>query len=190
VLFSAIIKEGDILPGNSLFDTTKRPIEYRKAFPVDCTIDEASDSQLEIPFKGNVDLNKLEAVFKKYPKERIPAVVLTITNNTAGGQPVSMENIRQTSFLCQKYGMPLLIDSARFAENAYFIKIREKRYENKTIRVIVKEIFSLGEFSTPTTSKLICPGFKLALLSKKGWYTSYTAFKIAFASNMEQFMPA
>lgn len=171
VLFSAIIKEGDVLPGNSHFDTTKGHIEYRKAFPVDCTIDEASNSQLEIPFKGNMDLNKLEDVFRKYPKEKIPAVVLTITNNTAGGQPVSMENIRQTSFLCQKYGIPLLIDSARFAENAYFIKIREKEYENKTIREIVKEIFSYADIMTMSSKKdaIVNMGGFLAMKSKDLW---------------------
>ena len=171
VLFSAIIKEGDVLPGNSHFDTTKGHIEYRKAFPVDCTIDEASNSQLEIPFKGNMDLNKLEDVFRKYPKEKIPAVVLTITNNTGGGQPVSMENIRQTSFLCQKYGIPLLIDSARFAENAYFIKIREKEYENKTIREIVKEIFSYADIMTMSSKKdaIVNMGGFLAMKSKDLW---------------------
>jgi len=88
VLFSAIVKEGDYLPGNSHFDTTKGHIEYRKAHAVDCTIDEAADTELEIPFKGNMDLQKLEDVLKAHPAEKIPAIVLTITNNTAGGQPV------------------------------------------------------------------------------------------------------
>ena len=115
VLFSAIVKEGDILPGNSHFDTTKGHIEYRKAHAIDCTIDEASDTELEIPFKGNMDLKKLEDVLKSNPKEKIPAIVLTITNNTAGGQPVSMENIKGVSALAKKYGVKLLIDSARFA---------------------------------------------------------------------------
>ena len=94
VLFSAIVKPGDILPGNSHFDTTKGHIEFRKAHAIDCTIDEAADTELEIPFKGNMSLEKLEKVLKENPKEKIPAVVLTITNNTAGGQPVSMKNIR------------------------------------------------------------------------------------------------
>ena len=85
VLYSTIIKEGDVLPGNSHFDTTKGHIEFRKALAIDCTIDEAADTQLEIPFKGNMDPTKLEEVLKKYPKEKIPAVVLTVTNNTAGG---------------------------------------------------------------------------------------------------------
>ena len=105
VLFSAIVKPGDYLPGNSHFDTTKGHIEYRKAHAVDCTIDEASDTELEIPFKGNMDLGKLEDVLKAHPAEKIPAVVLTITNNTAGGQPVSMANIRGVSELCRRYGV-------------------------------------------------------------------------------------
>ena len=135
VLYSIIIKEGDILPGNSHFDTTKGHIEFRKAIAADCTIDEASDTQLEIPFKGNVDIAKLEAVLKKYPKEKIPAVVLTVTNNTAGGQPVSMQNIKEVSALCIKYDVPLQMDSARFAENAYFIKTREKGYADKSMTI-------------------------------------------------------
>lgn len=153
VLYSTIIKAGDALPGNSHFDTTKGHIEFRKALAIDCTIDEAADTQLEIPFKGNMDPDKLEEVLKKYPKEKIPAVVLTITNNTAGGQPVSMENIRAVSALCKKYGVNLQIDSARFAENAYFIKTREKGYENKTIKEIVKEMFSYADIMTMSSKK-------------------------------------
>ncbi|MCL2073722.1 MAG: tryptophanase [Marinilabiliaceae bacterium] len=153
ILYSTIIKEGDILPGNSHFDTTKGHIEFRKAVALDCTIDEAADTQLEIPFKGNIDANKLEEVLKKYPKEQIPAVVLTITNNTAGGQPVSMENIKEVYQLCQKFGVPLQFDAARLAENAYFIKIREKGYENKTIKEIVKEMFSYCDIMTMSAKK-------------------------------------
>ena len=93
VLFSSIVKEGDILPGNSHFDTTKGHIEYRKAVALDCTIKEASNTELEIPFKGNMDLEKLEEVLKTTPREKIPCVVLTVTNNTAGGQPVSMDTV-------------------------------------------------------------------------------------------------
>ena len=171
VLFSTIIKEGDILPGNSHFDTTKGHIEFRKATAVDCTIDEAKDTQLEIPFKGNVDLNKLEDVLKKYPKEKIPAVILTVTNNTAGGQPVSMENIKEVSALCKKYGVLLLIDSARFAENAYFIKTREKGYENKSIKEIVKEIFSYADIMTMSSKKdaIVNMGGFLAMKSEELW---------------------
>ena len=105
VLFSAIVKEGDILPGNSHFDTTKGHIEFRKAHAIDCTIEEAADTEREMPFKGNMSLAKLEKVLKEYPAEKIPCVVLTITNNTAGGQTVSMDNIKGTSALCKKYGV-------------------------------------------------------------------------------------
>ncbi len=153
VLFSAIVKPGDILPGNSHFDTTKGHIEFRKAFAIDCTIDEASDTEMELPFKGNMDLNKLETVLKENPKEKIPAVVLTITNNTAGGQPVSMENIKGVAALCKKYDVKLLIDSARFAENAYFIKTREKGYEKMSIKEIAREIYKEADYMTMSAKK-------------------------------------
>lgn len=153
VLFSAIVKEGDYLPGNSHFDTTKGHIEYRKAHAVDCTVDEASDTELEVPFKGNMDLGKLEDVLKAHPADKIPAIVLTITNNTAGGQPVSMENIRGVSALARKYGVKLLIDSARFAENAYFIKTREPGYADKSIREITREIYSYVDYMTMSAKK-------------------------------------
>ncbi len=145
VLFSVLVNEGDLVPGNMHFDTTKAHIEVRKGIPVDCTIDEAYDTFVYHPFKGNVDLNKLEKVFKENPREKIPLVLLTVTCNTAGGQPVSMENIRQVSALCKKYGIPLYFDAARFAENAYFIKKREHAYKDKTIKEIVREMFSYGD---------------------------------------------
>ncbi len=153
VLYSTIINEGDVLPGNSHFDTTKGHIEFRKAHAIDCTIDEAADTQLEVPFKGNLDPAKLEKVLKETPKERIPAVVLTVTNNTAGGQPVSMANIREVSELCHRYGVRLQIDSARFAENAYFIKTREEGYADKSIKEIVREMFSYADIMTMSSKK-------------------------------------
>lgn len=171
LLYSALISEGEILPGNSHFDTTKGHIEFRKATALDCTIDEAKDTQIEIPFKGNVDLNKLEEALSSNPKEKIPSVVLTITNNTAGGQPVSMENIKGVSELCKKYDVLLQIDSARFAENAYFIKTREKGYENKTIKEIVKEIFSYADIMTMSSKKdaIVNMGGFLAMKSEEVW---------------------
>lgn len=153
VLFSCLVKEGDILPGNSHFDTTKGHIEFRKAIAIDCTVDEASDTQLVAPFKGNMDLHKLEEVLKKYPAAKIPCVVLTVTNNTAGGQPVSMENIKGVSGLCKKYGVRLLFDSARFAENAYFIRMREKGYAAKSIKEIVKEMYQYADVMTMSSKK-------------------------------------
>jgi len=153
VLFSALVKDGDIVPGNSHFDTTKAHIESRKAKAIDCTIDEAKDTSKFHPFKGNIDLNKLEDVFKKYPKDKIPFVILTVTCNTAGGQPVSMRNIRETAELCRRYGIPLYFDAARFAENAYFIKKREDAYKHKTIKEIVHEMFSYGDGMTMSAKK-------------------------------------
>ncbi len=152
VLFSYLVKEGDIVPGNSHFDTTKGHIEGRKAMALDCTIDEAKNTQLEIPFKGNVDPVKLEKALAEH-HAKVPFVVITITNNTAGGQPVSMQNIREASAICKKYNIPMLLDSARFAENAYFIKIREKGYENKTIKEICLEMFSYADGMTMSAKK-------------------------------------
>lgn len=153
VIFSALLHHGDIVPGNSHFDTTKGHIEYRRAVAIDCTIDAAADTQAELPFKGEIELGKLEEVFKKYPREKIPCCVLTITNNTAGGQPVSMKNIRETAELCRRYDIPLLMDSARFAQNAYFIKTREKGYETKSIKDIVLEMFSYADLMTISAKK-------------------------------------
>ncbi len=153
VLFSALIKENDVVPGNSHFDTTKGHIEYRRARAIDCTIDEACNTAEYHPFKGNIDLQKLEDVFKKYPADKIPLCIITVTCNTSGGQPVSMENIREVSALCRKYGVMPVFDAARFAENAYFIKTREKGFENKSIREIVKEMFSYVDGATMSSKK-------------------------------------
>lgn len=152
VLFSCLIKEGDVCPGNSHFDTTKGHIESRKAIALDCTIDEAKDTQLEIPFKGNVDIKKLEEALKKY-KERIPFIIVTITNNTSGGQPVSMENLREVRILANKYGKRVIFDSARFAENAYFIKTREQGYEGRSIKEICLEMFGYADGMTMSAKK-------------------------------------
>lgn len=153
VLFSALVKEGDIVPGNSHFDTTKGHIEFRKATALDCTIDEAFDTSVNHPFKGNVDVKKLEQVFQSNEIDKIPFVVLTITCNSAGGQPVSMKNIQEVSVVCKQYNVPLYFDSARFAENAYFIKVREEAYNDKTIKEIVKEMFSYGDGMTMSAKK-------------------------------------
>ncbi len=153
VLFSVLVKEGDIVPGNSHFDTTKGHIEFRKATAVDCTIDEAFNTKNECQFKGNIDLNKLEEVLKNNPKEKIPFIVVTVTCNSSGGQPVSMQNLKDVKKLDGKYGIKVIFDSARFAENAYFIKKREKGYEDKTIREIVKEMFSYADTMTMSSKK-------------------------------------
>ena len=153
VLFSVLVKEGDIVPGNSHFDTTKGHIEFRKATAVDCTIDEAADTSSLHPFKGNVDMTKLEDVLQNNPSGKIPFIIVTVTNNTAGGQPVSMENLREVSKLAQKHGVRLIIDSARFAENAWFIKTREKGYADKSIGEIAREMFSYADAMTMSAKK-------------------------------------
>lgn len=153
VLFSALITEGDIVPGNTHFDTTKGHIEFRKAQAIDCTIDQAFDTTIQHPFKGNVDLNKLERIYLKYPSSRIPLTIVTVTCNSSGGQPVSMENLRNVYHLSKQYGVRVIFDSARFAENAYFIKTREPGYAHKTIKEIVAEMFSYADGMTMSSKK-------------------------------------
>lgn len=153
VLFSALVKEGDIVPGNSHFDTTKGHIEFRKATAVDCTIDEAFDTTGYHPFKGNIDIDKLGNVLKQHPKEKIPFIIITVTCNTSGGQPVSMQNVKEVKALADKYGIPLIFDSARFAENAYFVKLREEGYKDKSIREITREMYSYADAMTMSSKK-------------------------------------
>ena len=153
VLFSVLVKEGDVVPGNSHFDTTKGHIEFRKAHAIDCTIDEAFDIENLHPFKGNIDLEKLEEVYKTHPKEKIPFCLITITCNSSGGQPVSLENMKAVKELSDRYGIPIFFDSARFAENAYFIKKCEAGQQNRTIKEIAKEVFSYGVGMTMSSKK-------------------------------------
>lgn len=153
VLFSVLVKEGQVVPGNSHFDTTKGHIEFRKAKAVDCTIDEAFDTESLHPFKGNIDLAKLEAVYSTYTREEIPMVIVTLTCNTSGGQPVSMQNLREVHELSKKYGIKVVFDSARFAENAWFIKEREPEYKDKSIKEIVAEMFSFADAMTMSSKK-------------------------------------
>ncbi len=153
VLFSVLVKDGDVVPGNSHFDTTKGHIEFRKASAVDCTVDEAFDTESLHPFKGNIDLNKLESVYSSYNADHIPMVIVTLTCNTSGGQPVSMQNLREVYQLSKKYGITVVFDSARFAENAWFIKTREPGYSEKSIREIVAEMFSYADAMTMSSKK-------------------------------------
>ena len=170
VLFSVLVKAGDYIPGNSHFDTTKGHIESRKAFAVDLTVDDAKDTQKEVPFKGNVDIDKLEK-FLAEKADKVPFIIVTITNNTAGGQPVSMDNLRRVRQVADKYNKPVVFDSARFAENAYFIKVREKGYENKTIKEICLEMFSLADAMTMSAKKdaIVNMGGFIAT-RKQDWY--------------------
>jgi tryptophanase len=171
VLFSVLIKEGDLVPGNSHFDTTKGHIEFRKAKAVDCTIDEAFDTELIHPFKGNVDLAKLEDVLSNTPAEKVPFVIVTITNNTSGGQPVSMKNMKEVYELSQKYNKLVVFDSARFAENAYFIKQREEGYFDKSIKEIVLEMFQYTDAMTMSSKKdaIVNMGGFIAMRDEELW---------------------
>ena len=180
VLFSHLVTAGSEIPGNSHFDTTKGHIESRKATALDCTIDEAKDTQLEIPFKGNVDPKKLEEALEKY-NDKIPFIIITITNNTAGGQPVSMQNLREVRALADKYGKRVIFDSARFVENAYFIKTREEGYADKSIKEIVKETFSLADGMTMSSKKdgLVNMGGYVAT-RHEDWYEGAKKYCIPF----------
>ncbi|HEB84021.1 MAG TPA: tryptophanase [Bacteroidetes bacterium] len=153
VLHSALIREGDIVPGNSHFDTTKAHIEYRRAKAVDCTVDACFDPELEEPFKGNVDLEKLDRVVREHGEEKIPFVLITVTNNSGGGQPVSLQNIRRVSEYCRERGLRLFLDAARFAENSWFIKHREEGQGERTIGEIAREMFSLADGMTMSAKK-------------------------------------
>lgn len=180
VLFSFLVMEGNVIPGNAHFDTTKGHIEARKAFAIDVTTDEAKDAQLEVPFKGNVSLEKLEKVLKENPGN-VPFMVLTVTNNTVGGQPVSMENIKATCALCHRYGVPVVMDSARFAENAYFIKTREPGYADKTIKEIVLEMYADADAATMSCKKdaIVNMGGFIAT-RKEDWYEGAKSFCIPY----------
>jgi tryptophanase len=168
VLFSVLIKEGDIIPGNSHFDTTKGHIEFRKAIAVDCTIDEAFDTTLSHPFKGNIDPVKLENILKARG-DKIPFIIVTVTCNSSGGQPVSLENLKMVRQLADRYGKPVVFDAARFAENAYFIKLREKGCHEKTVREIVREMFANADIMTMSAKKdaIVNMGGFIAMRSKE-----------------------
>ena len=180
VLFSHLVTPGAIVPGNSHFDTTKGHIESRKAFAVDCTVDEAKDTQLEVPFKGNVDPAKLEKVLAENA-EKVPFIIVTITNNTAGGQPVSMQNLREVRAIADKYGKRVVFDSARFVENAYFIRTREEGYADNSIKEICKEMFSYADGMTMSSKKdgLVNMGGFIAT-AHEDWYEGAKRFCIPF----------
>ncbi len=180
VLFSYLVHKGDVVPGNSHFDTTKGHIEGRHATALDCTIDEAKDTQLEMPFKGNVDPEKLDRALAEYG-DRVPFIIVTITNNTAGGQPVSMDNLRQVRRVADKYGKAVVFDSARFAENAYFIKTREEGYADKSIKEIAREMFSLADGMTMSAKKdgLVNMGGFIAT-HRQDWYDGAKNFCVQY----------
>ena len=152
ILFEVICKKGDIIPSNAHFDTTRANIEFQGAIAEDLIPENCANTQFDHPFKGNMDTNKLEKIIKKN-RNKIPVIMMTITNNSGGGQPVSMENIKNVSAISKRNNIPFYIDACRFAENAYFIKKREKGYENTSIENIVKEMFSYADGCTMSAKK-------------------------------------
>jgi tyrosine phenol-lyase len=153
ILFSVMCKKGDVVPNNTHFDTTRANIEFVGAEAVDLVIAEGKQPSFPHPFKGNMDVNALESLLSRVGRERVPLVMLTVTNNSGGGQPVSMENVRQVSAVCRRHAIPMYFDACRFAENSYFIKIREKEYESKTPKQIAQEMFSYGDGCTMSAKK-------------------------------------
>ena len=153
ILFATMVKKGDVVPNNTHFDTTRANLEQAGGEAVDLVIPEGKQPGLVHPFKGNMDVAALEGLIQRVGRERIPVVMLTITNNSGGGQPVSMENAKAVSAVCRKHRIPLYFDACRFAENSYFIKLREQGYENHTPKQIAQEMFALGDGCTMSAKK-------------------------------------
>jgi tyrosine phenol-lyase len=153
ILFTIVGGKGKYIPNNSHFDTTRANIEFSGAEAVDLPTAEGQDPDCIADFKGNMDVQALEKFIQRVGPQNIPLCMITVTNNSGGGQPVSMENIRETKRVCARYGIPLFLDACRFAENAYFIKRREKGYEHATVKDIVKEMFSYADGATMSAKK-------------------------------------
>jgi tyrosine phenol-lyase len=153
ILFELVGGPGKIIPNNNHFDTTRANVEHSGAEALDLVIPEASKPDLIHPFKGNMDVTRLEALIKEKGRERIPLVMVTITNNSGGGQPVSLENLRAVRAICNQYEIPFFLDACRFAENAWFIKQREVGQADRSIRDIVREIFELADGATISAKK-------------------------------------
>jgi tryptophanase len=153
ILFSTACRKGDVIPNNTHFDTTRANIEFVGAEAVDLPIAEARQPATWHPFKGNMDVVGLEELIARVGRDHIPMVMLTITNNSGGGQPVSMENAKAVRAVCRRHRIPLYFDACRFAENAYFIKQRELGYEDKTPKQIAQEMFALGDGCTMSAKK-------------------------------------
>ena len=153
ILFGVMCKKGEVVPNNTHFDTTRANVEFVGAEAVDLPCDESRLPESVHPFKGNMNVTALEQLIARVGRERVPVVMLTVTNNSGGGQPVSMENARAVSALCHTHGIPLYFDACRFAENAYFIKQREAGYADKTPKEIAQEMFALGDGCTMSAKK-------------------------------------
>ena len=153
ILFSVMCKEGDVVPNNSHFDTTRANVEFTGAIAVDLPSPELADMDSDFPFKGDMDVKRLRETFAEYGAERIPLVMMTLTNNSGGGQPVSMANVREVADVCREFDTPLYLDACRITENAYLIKLREPGYADTTVREIVREMCALAEGCTMSAKK-------------------------------------
>lgn len=153
ILFSVMCKKGDFVLNNTHFDTTRANVEFVGAEAIDLVIPEGHQPGLKHPFKGNMDVNALETWIQNVGRDRIPLVMLTVTNNSGGGQPVSMENVKAVSAVCRQHGIPLYFDACRFAENSYFVKLRESGYANKSPKEIAQEMFTYGDGCTMSAKK-------------------------------------
>src|SRR5437660_1452237 len=153
ILFGVACKKGDVVPNNTHFDTTRANVEFVGAEAVDLVIPEGRQPANKHPFKGNMDVAALRELITRVGRERVPLVMLTVTNNSGGGQPVSMENVRQVSAVCREHRIPLYFDACRFAENSYFIKLSESEYKSKTPKQIAQEMFGFGDGCTMSAKK-------------------------------------
>lgn len=165
ILFSSIGGKGKYIINNTHFDTTRANVEFTQTQAIDLVKDEGKNPELDLPFKGDMDLQKLETFIEEKGAQNIPLIMMTVTNNSGGGQPVSMANLKEVSRISKKYQIPFFLDACRFAENAYFIKTREEGYQNKTIKEICQEMFSLADGCTMSAKKdaLVNMGGFLAL---------------------------
>lgn len=182
ILMSMFVGEKQRVLGNMHFDTTEGHIRLRKAIPVNLVHDEGLDISYDHPFKGNINLERLEEELKKSEASEIPLIIMTATCNSNGGQPVSMDNMKATAALARKYKRPLFIDAARFAENCYFIKHRDKAYKNKSIREIAREMFSYADGCTMSSKKdaLVNIGGFLAFKDNEEWYEKAVQVQICY----------
>jgi tyrosine phenol-lyase len=153
ILFSVMCKKGDVVPNNTHFDTTRANVEFVGAEAVDLLVQEGRQPALQHPFKGNMDVDALQELIARVGREHVPLVMLTVTNNSGGGQPVSMQNVHAVSEVCRRHRIPLYFDACRFAENSYFIKLREPAFAGKTPKQIAQEMFSYGDGCTMSAKK-------------------------------------